>query len=221
MNFEVSARTKRTLLRVGLPAAVLLGAGGVAYANLPHTFAPGEVLTAASLNTSFQSLDTRVTALEGHGSEASGSRLVARYTTTTQVGADGAQQVTKTFAGWFDTQRNEYCFTTPASDGQQRCLPSDTGDPGPLSVGSASSGVFFADAACSLPIIQVQLNGGCTSNPACSACNPPAPRYFRSVYSTCGGGTPSTSPGTHLYPVGAKLSLSNVYVAHGGEAPCA
>jgi hypothetical protein len=80
----------------------------------------GEVLTAANLNANFQGLDGRVTALEGRESETSGSRLVARYTTTTQVGADGAQQVTKTFAGWFDTQRNEYCYPTLASDDQQR-----------------------------------------------------------------------------------------------------
>src|SRR5580698_6893009 len=64
MHFEVSARTKRTLLRVVLPAAVILGAGGIAYASLPHTFVSGEVLTAANLNNDLQSLDTRVTALE-------------------------------------------------------------------------------------------------------------------------------------------------------------
>ena len=64
VDLEVSARTKRTLLRVVLPAVLLLGAGGIAYASIPHTFASGEVLTAANLNTNFQSLDTRVTALE-------------------------------------------------------------------------------------------------------------------------------------------------------------
>jgi hypothetical protein len=64
VDLEVSARTKRTLLRVVLPAVLLLGAGGIAYASLPHTFASGEVLTAANLNTNFQSLDARVTTLE-------------------------------------------------------------------------------------------------------------------------------------------------------------
>jgi hypothetical protein len=64
VDLEVSARTKRALLRVVLPAVLLLGAGGIAYASLPHTFASGEVLTAASLNTNFQSLDARVTTLE-------------------------------------------------------------------------------------------------------------------------------------------------------------
>ena len=64
LDLEVSARTKRRLLRVVLPAVLLLGAGGIAYASLPHTFASGEVLTAANLNTNFQSLDGRVTALE-------------------------------------------------------------------------------------------------------------------------------------------------------------
>jgi hypothetical protein len=64
VDLEVSPRTKRALLRVALPAVLLLGAGGVAYASLPHTFASGEVLTAANLNNNLQSLDTRVTALE-------------------------------------------------------------------------------------------------------------------------------------------------------------
>jgi hypothetical protein len=212
VNLELSARTKRVLLRVALPAALLLGAGGIAYASLPHTFATGEVLTAANLNGNFQALDSRVGALEGQQSLQSGSRLVARYTTTTQVGADGAQQVTKAFAGWFDTQRNEYCYPTLAGDGQQRCLPSDTGGPG---VGSASTGGGFAlysDAACTKPIIAVQLDPGCSSSPTCGGCNPPAPKYFRTENSAC-----SASPGTHLFPVGAQLSPSVVYFGQGAS----
>jgi hypothetical protein len=64
VDLEVSPRAKRALLRVALPAVLLLAAGGIAYASLPHTFASGEVLTAANLNNDLQSLDTRVTALE-------------------------------------------------------------------------------------------------------------------------------------------------------------
>jgi len=88
VNFEVSARTKRALLRVVLPAAVLLGAGGIAYASLPHTFASGEVLTAANLNTNFQSLDTRVTALEA----ASVTVVTATSPPYTGSGDEVAQQ---------------------------------------------------------------------------------------------------------------------------------
>jgi hypothetical protein len=216
VNFEDSARTKRVLLRVGLPAALLLAIGGVAYASLPHTFVSGESLTAANLNANFDNLDTRVTALEGLDKETSGSRLTARYTTTTQTGADGAARVNKTFAGWFDTQRNEYCFPGPASDGQERCLPSDSGGPG--GVGAVGVGNrLYSDAACLKPLIAVQLDSGCTQMPTCSTCNPPPPKYFRAVYSTCSAGTGSTSPGTHLYPVGSQLSLTTVYTGQPGS----
>jgi hypothetical protein len=62
IDFEVSPRWTRAL-RFGIPVAVFLAAG-VAYAALPHTFTPGETLTSANLNASFQSLDGRVTQLE-------------------------------------------------------------------------------------------------------------------------------------------------------------
>jgi hypothetical protein len=195
VNFEVSARTKRTVLHVVLPATVLLGAGGIAYASLPHTFASGEVLTAANLNNDLQSLDTRLTTLEGHEDETSGTRIAARFTTTTSTSADGAQQVTKYFAGWFDTQRNEPCSVMLASDGQQRCMPE----------AAFVNGDAFSDAACTKPVIEVDLDSACTSDPTCSACNPPAPKYFAK-------GFPSSCGGTQIFPAGAQLPLTTYYL---------
>jgi hypothetical protein len=204
IHFEISARTKRLLLRVGLPAVGLLAIAGIAYASLPHTFASGEVLTAANLNASFQNLDNRISAVEGLQSDTSGTRLTARYTSTTVVGADGVQRVTKFFAGWFDSQRNEYCYATLASDGQQRCIPSDTGGPGVAAVsGGPGQHSYYSDAACTKPIIEVVLDSACPSMPSCSACNPPAPKYFRGSGSAC--------VGAKLYPVGAQITGTTIY----------
>ena len=96
-------------------------------------------------------VDARLTALEGSAAETNGSRLVARYTTTTSTGADGSVQVTKSFAAWFDTQRNEYCFVQRAADGQQRCLPNESGTTGATAV--TYGGVYFADSGCTKPIV--------------------------------------------------------------------
>jgi len=59
VDFEIPPRAKRWALRMGIPA-VVLGLAGVAYASLPHTFASGEVLTAANLNADLQNLDGRI-----------------------------------------------------------------------------------------------------------------------------------------------------------------
>jgi hypothetical protein len=64
IDFELSPRQKRLLLRVGLPVATLVGATAIAYAAVPNVFVPGQALTAASLNENFARLDSRVTSLE-------------------------------------------------------------------------------------------------------------------------------------------------------------
>jgi hypothetical protein len=199
VNFEVSTRTKRALLRGVLPAVLLLAAGGIAYASLPHTFASGEVLTAANLNANFQSLDTRVAALEGRESETNGSRIVARYTTTASVSADGAQQVTKSFAGWFDTQRNEPCSVTLAADGQQRCLPEA------VPFLDRYESYYFSDAACTKPVVRMELGTECPPGGygyGCAACNAPVPKYASLIYQCSGA---STTAVAHIVPLGNQI----------------
>jgi hypothetical protein len=51
-------------LRIGVPAAVIAGAGAVAYASVPHSFNDGDTLQAADLNENFAALDERLTAQE-------------------------------------------------------------------------------------------------------------------------------------------------------------
>ena len=55
---------KRVRLGIGIAAAVLIGAGAIVYASVPHTFATGDTLQAADLNGNFSALDTRISALE-------------------------------------------------------------------------------------------------------------------------------------------------------------
>lgn len=44
--------------------AILVGVATTAYANVPHSFKDGDVLTALDLNENFNALDQRISALE-------------------------------------------------------------------------------------------------------------------------------------------------------------
>jgi hypothetical protein len=74
VDLEIPARVKRWVLRVGIPACVLLGGGALAWAGLPHTFADGQVLSAQDLDDNFNALDTRLTAVQGQVHAASAFR---------------------------------------------------------------------------------------------------------------------------------------------------
>ena len=50
--------------RIAVPAAVIAGAGAVAFASVPHSFGAGDTLRAADLNENFAALETRLAALE-------------------------------------------------------------------------------------------------------------------------------------------------------------
>lgn len=62
VDLEIAPRTKRNLLLVVTPLAVL-GLGLAAWAAVPNEFAPGETLTADRLNVNFKDLDRRIDAL--------------------------------------------------------------------------------------------------------------------------------------------------------------
>jgi microcystin-dependent protein len=57
-------RRMRVLLGAGLVLAGVVAGGAVVLASVPHTFSPGETLTAANLNGNFTALDQRIAALE-------------------------------------------------------------------------------------------------------------------------------------------------------------
>jgi hypothetical protein len=62
IDLEIPPRVKRWALRIGIPAAVLLGGGAIAYATgLPVTWSSGQTLYAADLNNNFAYLQNEIT----------------------------------------------------------------------------------------------------------------------------------------------------------------
>jgi hypothetical protein len=101
IDLEIPPRVKRWALRLAIPA-VILGLAGVAFASLPHTFASGEVLTAASLNADFQNLDGRVSTLETGrtiGASVVYTSATPSYSLGTQVPTGWAYQPTGSLGG--------------------------------------------------------------------------------------------------------------------------
>lgn len=69
VDFEISPRTRKLLMRVGLPIAIVFGGGALAYANVPTVWKSGDPLKAADLNGNFSALDTRISAVEATRTE--------------------------------------------------------------------------------------------------------------------------------------------------------
>jgi hypothetical protein len=112
----------------------------------------------------------------------SGERIKVRAKTTTITTADGALRASTEFAGWFDSERNEPCSPTLASDGKTRCLP-----PAVL----LSDGYYFADAACTIPVALVV---GCT---------PEVPRY---VATPAAASCPAATTGPRVFAAGPAIT---------------
>jgi hypothetical protein len=60
IDFEIPRRMKKWAVRVGIPAALLVG-GGVAFAGLPGGYADGQPLTTAELSANFNYLQNEIT----------------------------------------------------------------------------------------------------------------------------------------------------------------
>lgn len=85
VDFEISPRARKLLVRVGLPIAFVLGGSALAYANVPKTWNAGDPLKAADLNENFSSLDARLVALEEYRTES--AVIGFNCTSTSQSGA--------------------------------------------------------------------------------------------------------------------------------------
>ncbi len=125
--------------------------------------------------------------------ETDGTRLKARYTTTMTTGVDGSKQVTKYFAGWWDSQRKEACSPALAGDGKTRCLP-----------GASPTGLYFVDAQCANPVVDV------SSAPSCGAASY-VPKYASQATVVAGCSQ------NDLMLVGSKLSPTNWYIKSGNN----
>lgn len=156
----------------------------------------------------------------GNGSIApitfsSGTRIKARTTTITMATTDGAQYSFAYFAGWLDSQRNEACTPSLASDGVTRCLP------------SAGAMGAFADAACSIPAayyiescgsappayVSVPPIATCppAAGPKLFASGPPTTNYYSKSGTTCSG--PNTIAGWTWYPTSGPEIDPKLFVA--------
>ena len=76
VDLEVSPRAKKWCLRAGIPLALLVGGGAIAWASPPHAFSDGQILTAQELNDNFTALDARLTVVEGQVHAPSAFRAV-------------------------------------------------------------------------------------------------------------------------------------------------
>lgn len=119
---------------------------------------------AAALDSALGALDSAADAVTDPVPSAtaneSGSRIKAKWI----VGDDGS----RTFVGTYDSEREEECVWTYATDGSRRCLPIG---------GVASAYPQFTDSACTLRIFQrtttcsnlglnyIPVNGGCSETP--------------------------------------------------------
>lgn len=144
----------------------------------------------------------------------SGQRIKALATKTVTTTPDGAKRSVTSFAGWFDSTRNEPCSPTLAADGKTRCLPAAAAVQNPASL--------FADSLCSIP---VTLSIGCTPPPkyiavqASTSCPQTlGPKMFAvgqvvSTYYSLGGTTcngPNTLTGYMFYPTsGVEIAPSS------------
>jgi hypothetical protein len=90
LDLELSRGAKR-IAAAGAIALLAVGAGAVAYANVPRAWSDGDPLTAADLNSNFAALDGRITALEQPGPR---SAVLAHKTTAQTVAANTASVFT-------------------------------------------------------------------------------------------------------------------------------
>ncbi|HEY1586745.1 MAG TPA: hypothetical protein VGH63_13715, partial [Polyangia bacterium] len=114
--------------------------------------------------------------------DVGGGRVVQRFDGT----PDGALAIVAR-SELHDNARNVDCYVAVAADDQRRCLP-----------GGQIDTVFFADAACTMPIISASSLPGCTVPPTLPA---------------------EVTYGTRAYPVGASLSPAMIY-DKGSDGSC-
>jgi microcystin-dependent protein len=85
VDFEIPQRFKLLALRIGIPIAVMLGGGALAYANLPQ-FQDGATLTAAALNSSFSAVAPPGTILAFAGTTCPSGTIAADGSSRARAG---------------------------------------------------------------------------------------------------------------------------------------
>lgn len=91
VDLEIPPRMKKWGLRLGMPVAVLLGAGGIAYATGLVTWSSGQTLQASDLNNNFSYIQGELAALQGQVHAA--SAFSAGLTSSTSIPNNSATTV--------------------------------------------------------------------------------------------------------------------------------
>ncbi len=164
VDLEIPRKTKRIALLAGIPLALLLGSGALVYANVKHTFAAGDPLSATTMNENFADLDSRLTAAEAkaaaldntvYGVDGGDATSLTKAVTTldnTVYGVDGGAFPLST--GWvkiYDVAYN--------GNGVQTIPVTSVG--GTFTVRIIFQGVIGAIA---IPEIYARTSGGGTGN---------------------------------------------------------
>ena len=121
VDFEISSRVKRWALRIGIPAAVVVGAGALAYASTLPTFTSGEMLQASDLNT----MSSAIAALQAQPPGSPPGTVVAFAGPVVPTGwllCDGSAQSRTTYASLFaaiGTTAGRYLSASPYPDARR------------------------------------------------------------------------------------------------------
>jgi len=91
VDMEIPPRWKKWGLRVGIPAAVLIGGGAIAWAGNLVTWTDGQPLKSADLNNNFSYLQGEITALQAAQAQSQAFQV--------QATADGGFSVGATYCG--------------------------------------------------------------------------------------------------------------------------
>lgn len=172
------------------------------------------------------SSSSATSASSGHGSGAGGGQAGGacsdcgsgtRLKAVLQIGGDGSRHVLD--GTWFDSARNERCYSTASPLGKQQCLPALSG--------AFVSDTAFADNACSAPVAARGFTQGCGPEPTMayaakqdvSAC-PVVTRIYTSgamlsgsVYmiksGVCTAVDAASISGLRFYPVGPEVNYAD------------
>jgi hypothetical protein len=140
-------RTKRSYLWAALALGVVVGAGALVGAAVPHTFNTGDTLTAADLNNTIAALDERIAALESN--PFAGTYPAVRGLGTGPGGGGG---------GWF-------CGAAPTTINMATTIPA-TGFTGSNAFGDI---VFTSGGAFGFDLSLATATNACPTMEVCSS----------------------------------------------------
>jgi hypothetical protein len=116
IDLEIPPRLKKWGLRIGIPLALLVAGGTVAYASGPGwvIWSQGQVLNAADLNTNFNDLQTQITALQPFVVEYTGGGSIPPLTSSTWVAVNFPTKVIDDTTNAVSTS-SSWTLTVPVS----------------------------------------------------------------------------------------------------------